>query len=110
MAGQVVVNIMPVVEKKIIEGVKFRSIFPEVFTPPPQYKPSTGPERRTLPSVNMRLMLNEKEALICFPLKFGRIDYAPFTSRDPEFHKWCKDLFLYYWNKAKPSESILLDS
>lgn len=109
MAGQVIVNVMPVVEEKIVEGVKFRSIFPEMFTPPPQYKPSIGPERRTLPTVNMRLLLNEKEALICFPLKDGRIDYAPFTSKNPEFHKWCKDLYLYYWERAKPSKSVLMN-
>ena len=80
-----------------------------MFTPPPQYIPSIGPERRTLPTVKMRLLLNEKEALICFPLKDGRIDYAPFTSKNPEFHKWCKDLYLYYWERAKPSKSVLMN-
>jgi predicted transcriptional regulator len=106
MDSQVIVNIVKRVEEKIEEGVKFRSIFPEVFTPPPGYKPSIGPERRTLPSVNMRLMLNEKEALICFPERDGRVDYAPFTSSESEFHKWCKDLYLYYWERAKPRESM----
>lgn len=110
LSDQVIVNVVELVEEKVEEGVQFRAIFPEVFTPPPGYVPSIGPERRTLPSINMRLMLNEKEALVCFPERNGRVDYAPFTSSDPVFHEWCRDLYLYYWERAKPSSSILLDS
>jgi predicted transcriptional regulator len=43
------------------------------------------------------LVLNEKEAEICFRFIEGRVDYAGFYGGDEEFLGWTKDLFLYYW-------------
>jgi predicted transcriptional regulator len=27
----------------------------------------------------------------------GKLDYTAFFGKDPVFHRWVKDLFLYYW-------------
>ena len=39
-------------------------------------------------------------ALIAFPLESGDFDFHGFKSTDPEAHKWCRDIFEYYWSKA----------
>lgn len=109
MSNQVIVSIIGIIKDKVQTGVKFRSIFPDRFTPPPGYVPSIGPERRTMPKVPLRLLLNESEALIGFPQRDGRVDYALFKGTDSLFHRWCSDLFNYYWVKAKPGESKLID-
>jgi predicted transcriptional regulator len=51
--------------------------------------------------VDIILYMNEKEvALLSFPTLNGNYDYRGFTSKDPEAHEWCRDLFYYYWDKA----------
>jgi hypothetical protein len=44
-------------------------------------------------------------AVFCLPNNNGNIDYTGFTGTDPKFLEWCKDLFFYYWEKAKPFSS-----
>jgi predicted transcriptional regulator len=109
MSEQAIVSLVEIVKEKVQVGVQFRSIFPERFTPPPGYTPTVGPKRRTLPEVPLRLMLNESEALIGFPQRDGRVDYALFRGVDSLFRGWCRDLFNYYWEEAKPGESELMD-
>ena len=47
------------------------------------------------------LYLSEKGvAIIAFPLKNGDFDFHGFKSTDPEAHKWCRDIFEYYWSKS----------
>lgn len=108
LSDQVLVSATSIVRAKVVEGVRFRSIFPERFTPPPGYTPSPGVDRRTLPEVKMRIMVTEKMALVCFPYSNGSIDYAPFHGSDPRFHRWVKDLYEHHWVNAKPSSSTLL--
>jgi predicted transcriptional regulator len=47
------------------------------------------------------VVLTEKVAAICFREIAGKVDYAGFFGVDQVFHNWVKDLFLYYWGKAK---------
>jgi predicted transcriptional regulator len=47
------------------------------------------------------MAITEKEAVINFRFIEGRVDYAGFFGNAPEFLSYVKDLFLYYWNKAK---------
>ena len=52
--------------------------------------------------VDLILYMNEKEvAILCFPTLNGDYDFIGFTSRDPESHEWCKDLFYHHWEKAR---------
>jgi hypothetical protein len=32
---------------------------------------------------------------------------ARFTSEDERAHKWCEDLFQYYWDKAEPRPEVV---
>ncbi len=57
---------------------------------------------RYLDKINIRLFLSEKEvSLLTFPKTDGEVDLLGFTSTDPKFHGWCKDLFEYYWARGK---------
>ena len=59
-------------------------------------------ELRTVEVVNAGLALNEKRAGVTLQDSKGRIDFnSGFGSDDPKFQKWCSDLFMFHWNKAK---------
>ena len=64
-----------------------------------------GVRRRYLEKVEVFLLVTEKEALFGLPFLNGKMDYSAFVSEDPDFREWCKDLFQYYWDKAKPNSS-----
>ncbi|TFH14639.1 hypothetical protein E4H04_09855 [Candidatus Bathyarchaeota archaeon] len=97
------VNAPPIIGEKIKLGVAFRTIFPETVVPPPGFRPAaSGVERRTLPSVKIRIFMNDKEAFVGFPTLEGKIDYTIFVSKDAKFRRWCLDLFNYFWAQGKP--------
>jgi len=54
--------------------------------------------------VHVFLYINEKEALIAFPLTEGGFDYLGFSSEDPVFHKYCLDVFEFYYERADPPD------
>ncbi|MFA9496702.1 MAG: transcriptional regulator FilR1 domain-containing protein, partial [Candidatus Bathyarchaeota archaeon] len=63
-------------------------------------------EYRYLDEINLKIYMSEKEvALLSLPKIDGEVDMFGFTSSDPKFHRWCSDLFDYYWarSKTKPS-------
>jgi predicted transcriptional regulator len=94
---------IPIVEERLEKGVTMQRIFPEDIIPPTgEAKTIAGP-CRTLPKVDVRIMLTEKEAMCSLPSIDGRTDYTSFIGKDPRFHKWCTDLYLYYWGKAEPA-------
>lgn len=41
-----------------------------------------------------------------FPTLDRKFDYLGFTSEDERAHKWCADLFKYYWERAEPKNVI----
>ena len=48
------------------------------------------------------LALNEKTAGVLFPDSSGKLDFdSGFASDDPRFHRWCEDLFMFHWNRAR---------
>jgi len=92
-------------------GVDFRFILPSDVAPPSDYEPDPAAmgRTRTLDHVEVRVALTEKEASLSFPRTGGSVDYGAFISGDPGFRAWCRDLFQYYWENAKPSASTLID-
>ncbi len=70
--------------------------------PPLSAELGTRVEVRVVEKVNAGLALNEKTAGVAFPDQTGAIDFnSGFASSDPNFHKWCTDLFMFHWNKAE---------
>lgn len=67
-------------------------------------------QERVLEQVNIYLIMSEKAvAGLAFPSQEGRYEYSlmGFTSTDERAHKWCEDLFQYYWEIAEPrSEAV----
>jgi len=52
--------------------------------------------------VKIAIAMNEKIAGITFPDLKGKIDFnSGFTSSNIDFHKWCNNVFTFYWDKSK---------
>ena len=103
---QIFKNLIPIVAEKIKQPFDFRFISPEEVMPPDSKAPlsSTTPnvKKRTLPKVNIVIVVTDKAAGFCLPNRNGRLDYRNIHGNGPKFRKWCQDLFLYYWERAKP--------
>lgn len=60
-------------------------------------------DRRMKKGININILLNEKEAIVSFPILDGEADLSQaFVSNDVVFHEWCLDLFRYSWYESKP--------
>ena len=109
LSDQVLTSAAPTVGEKVKGPFEFRVILPEVAMPPDHKSPipstTPGVRKRVLQKVEVVIVMTEKVAAFCLPNRIGRIDYTGFGGSDPKFHKWCKDLYLYYWEKAKPVTS-----
>jgi predicted transcriptional regulator len=105
LSDQVLTSGVPIIGEKMKSGLEFRFIFPENLVPPPGVKPVLGTQRRTLPKVEEIILMTDKEAWFGFPDLNGKIDYVLFLSKDLKFHTWCRDLFQYRWEQAKPALS-----
>jgi predicted transcriptional regulator len=105
ISSQILMSTLSYLEAAIKRGVKFRLILPEGLIPPPGFKPipiiPNRIERRMLEKVDIVIVMSEKIARIAFPTADGKMDHIGFGSTDEMSHKWCKDLFEYYWKKAK---------
>jgi predicted transcriptional regulator len=52
--------------------------------------------------VKVAIAMNEKIAGVTFPDLKGKMDFnCGFTSSSIDFHKWCNDIFSFYWNRSK---------
>jgi len=83
------------ISKQIPKGAEYRILSPQS----PKKLPNL--ENRTLLDPPAIMVITEEEAVICFRLVGGKVDYAGFFGKDPAFLNWTKDLFLHYWNKGK---------
>jgi predicted transcriptional regulator len=111
LSDQALASSIPILAEKAKTQFDLRIILPKGKFPPENTSrlPSAMPtiQKRVLPKVNVLIVLTEAFAVFCLPNRAGKIDYTGFTSTDPKFHKWCQDLYLYYWDKAKlPSSKI----
>lgn len=58
-------------------------------------------EQRTSDRACVILYLSEKNCALAFPDVEGEFDYRGFTATDERALKWCRDLFLHYWEVAE---------
>jgi predicted transcriptional regulator len=101
-ANQFHLSAPPLVAEGLKRGLDLRTILPENVIPPPGFKPAEGVQRRTIPGFNLIVIVSDKEAVFGLPYLNGKMDHAQYFSMDPDFLKWCRDLYLYYWDRAKP--------
>lgn len=100
---EILMSTVPIVDRNRDKGVEFRLIQPRNVEYPPGFKPRPSEHLRFLDEIKISIVMTEKSAVFSLPARDGKIDFSiAFFSRDEEFHKWCKDLFLYYWERARP--------
>jgi len=57
---------------------------------------------KVMEGIDLVLYMSEKEvAILAFPLKNGRFDFFGFSATDESSLKWCRDLFMYYWERGE---------
>ena len=106
ISDQVLVSSKPLA-KELIEkrSTKFRWILLEDLIPPPDFEPlpfvAGRMERKTLKKIDVAMAITEKEAQLAFRGKDGKIDFRTFSVVDPLPLNWCKELYKYYWTRAK---------
>lgn len=105
--------------KEAIErGVSIKTIEQKDWIPPSEFreridmsvsqflneaKSSGAMQSRVLDKVNMFLYMSEREiGGLSFPTLDDRLDYLGFIASDEKSHRWCEDIFQYYWGIAKP--------
>ena len=104
---------LPKLEEATKRGVEFKLMQTKYFQFPPNW-PGVGVilkearlkgvfDVRTSYEANLFIAMNEKEvAVFGFPMEGNVFDYRGFSSSDPVFHAWCRDLFEFYWGDAVP--------
>jgi len=99
--------------KKVKSGVKFQYIVSEFASVPQGRKAELKKsgfykliengliERKMRKTVKVIIVLNEKEACVCFPNLNGEADLTEmFYGNDYQFHEWCIDYFKDCWSDA----------
>ena len=114
---QYLMSTMPLVREALDRGVKIWQIEAKHIVPPPELdddyfrgkdvqafnraRTNGLLEERVLERLEIYLHMSEKEvAALAFPTQGGKFDYLGFTSKDEQAHKWCRDVFHYYWERA----------
>ncbi len=108
---------MPLFAQAFKRKVKAKQIEPIDWIVPPELRNAYQPEdaqtsrsarktgmleERVVDRISICLYMSEKEvANVSFPLSDGRFDYFGFASTDEQAHRWCADLFSYYWERAQ---------
>jgi len=114
---QYLMSTMPLVREALDRGVKIWQIEAKHIVPPPELdddyfrskdvqafnraRTNGLLEERVLERPEIYLHMSEKEvAALAFPTQDGKFDYLGFTSKDEQAHKWCRDMFHFYWERA----------
>ena len=58
-------------------------------------------DQRMVDEVNAYLFLSDNRSIIAFPTSDGQYDYRGFTATDESSLRWCRKLFLHYWDEAE---------
>jgi len=105
-SDQILMSAVPLLHQAAERGVQLKVILPEDLDPPAEFIPwRGGPEfvgRRTLKAVDVFMTVSESGAIIAFPNGTGSTDHIGFGTTDEKARRWCRDLFMDYWERAKP--------
>lgn len=105
LSDQILMSTQPLLEEAVKRGVEFRLILPENVTPPADFQPLPAIDkvikRKVLERVCVIVAVTEEKARVSFPSIDGKLDHLGFQTEDEKARKWCRNLFEYYWNRAK---------
>ena len=111
LADQALSSTLPLLIDALKRGIEFRTILPKSLGPPllpPDAIPDFSEFRensmlnRHVDSVENVIILSENRAVAVFPTLDGKMDYMGFIIGDDVGISWCKDLFMYEWERAIP--------
>ncbi len=125
IADQYLVNHYHLEREAYERGVKVKCIEPKNWTPLPKTEEEVLPEdieafnrarttglveERILEGLDVFLYVSDKKAsVLAFPTLDGKFDYLGFSGTDERTHKWCGDLFRYYWEKAELRRKFIFE-
>ena len=102
MAEQVDTSHIQPTQEKVSRGLDFKFIMQQEIAK--KFANAEGNEIlsgcKYLQYVPVTLVITENEATVVFRRFNGVMDYMGLFGKDNKFCTWCKDLFLYYWEKA----------
>lgn len=123
ITSKYLMNIVPLLREAFERGVTVKKIEPKDWFLPSKLKDGhrvedaeakshariTGLlEERLLDQLDIYLYMSEKEvAGVVFPTLDGRFDYFGFSGTDERSRGLCMDIFQYYWQRARPCESVV---
>jgi len=58
-------------------------------------------EQRMIDEVNAYLFVSDIRCILALPTSDGQYDFKGFATTDEQSHKWCRELFLHYWDEAE---------
>ncbi|HLG36637.1 MAG TPA: transcriptional regulator [Nitrososphaera sp.] len=110
MVPQVPIDLIEPAFNRVKQGIKYSYVLPRNVIVPKGRKDllkklghsellnKGAIERRMVDSVQVAVILNEKQAAVLFPTQKGETDMNMiFHSSDTVFHEWCIDYFRYRW-------------
>jgi predicted transcriptional regulator len=114
LTDQVLASTIPYLLNAIGRGVEFRLLMPGNYLPSgdvldlvdnPIFEKASrnrSLSNRFLENVDLFLCLSEKEiGALAFPKLDGKFDYIGFVGKTASQIEWSKQLYLYYWSRAK---------
>jgi predicted transcriptional regulator len=122
LVDQFPMNSLSTIVETINRGVKFRIIEPRERVLNPDLDAMTSEEtqalhltrrtplveQRMLDEVGLLLFLSDTCCVLAFPTPDGQHDFKGFTATRDSALKWCRELFLYYWDEAEQRTAALV--
>ena len=116
-------DLMEIIEEKLGKKVTINSVFSDSAIVTSERKTSISKlniekfiknntlSRKMKKNVKIALIMNEKEAGICFPTNDNEIDLGKMIySSNPEFCEWCVDYFRHIWESSGSFQETKLQS
>lgn len=105
IANEVMLHAVPIVRKKVAQGITFRFIMDETFKPPPDFQITLPELWRRVWKIPLAIVATDKEAMVFFLNRNLKVDYSiAFVSPEPSFLKWCEDLVDQLWDQGEKVE------
>jgi predicted transcriptional regulator len=114
LVDQFPLNHLSLIIKAIEKGVHFRILEPRnriynpdlgIVAPEEEHaldrmRVASLVEQRMLDDINVYMYLSENSCVSAFPTLKGENEYKGFISTDEMSLRWCRELFLHYWDEA----------
>ena len=115
LVDQFPMNLLSTINEALDRGVKLKLIEPIERVLNPNFKEFSSEENQALdrtrhtPLVEQRmvdeacayLFMSEARCILTLPNSDGQYDFRGFTATDESSLRWCRNLFIHYWDNAR---------